>query len=195
MAVDQPCDRLPIRMISPLRTYHVTPFASRSWVTRSDTFSTVPTASPVSMTSPTPYWSSTIMKIPDRKSLTRLCAPKPRATPPTSTEASNGPSGISSSAATVRVATVTTAMVTRLCSSEPIVRVRWRCRSLARPIAWASARPAPAGSAMRSACRLVAPATTRSMTWCSSRITRIASAMVAMIRVECPRTTHPPRPT
>ena len=83
MAVDQPCVLLPIRTISPLRTYHVMPPASRSWVTRSDTFSTVPTTSPVSMTSPTPYWSSTIMKTPDRKSLTRLCAPKPSATPPT----------------------------------------------------------------------------------------------------------------
>ena len=81
-------------MISPLRTYHVMPFASRSWVTRSETSSTVPMASPVSMTSPTPYWSSRIMKIPDRKSLTRLWAPKARATPPTLAEASSGPSGM-----------------------------------------------------------------------------------------------------
>src|SRR6478735_6820352 len=102
MAVDQPCVLLPIRTISPLRTYHVMPPASRSWVTRSDTFSTVPTTSPVSMTSPTPYWSSTIMKTPDRKSLTRLCAPKASATPPTLAEASIGPSGIPTRERTVR---------------------------------------------------------------------------------------------
>ena len=78
------------------------PPASRSWVTRSDTFSTVPTTSPVSMTSPTPYWSSTIMKTPDRKSLTRLCAPKASATPPTLAEASIGPSGMPTRDMTVR---------------------------------------------------------------------------------------------
>ena len=91
IAVAKPCDRLPIRMISPLRTYQVTPFASRSRVIRRVTSSTVPIASPVSMTSPTPYWSSMIMKTPERKSLTRLCAPKPSATPATPADASSGP--------------------------------------------------------------------------------------------------------
>ena len=43
--------------------------------------STTPAASPVSMTSPTPYWSSTIMNIPDTKSLTSDCEPNPTATP------------------------------------------------------------------------------------------------------------------
>ena len=76
-AVAQPCERLAMRTISPLRMYQTTPLPSRSRVTRSVTSSTVPIASPVSMTSPTPYWSSMIMKMPDRKSLTRLCAPKP----------------------------------------------------------------------------------------------------------------------
>ena len=35
------------------------PLTSRSRVVRSDTASTVPVASPASMMSPTPYWSST----------------------------------------------------------------------------------------------------------------------------------------
>ena len=72
---------LPTRRISPLRTYQTVPLTSRSRVTRRLTASTVPLASPTSTTSPTPYWSSKIMKMPDRKSLTRLCAPKPSATP------------------------------------------------------------------------------------------------------------------
>ena len=64
-----------------MRTYQTVPLTSRSRVTRRLTASTVPLASPTSTTSPTPYWSSKIMKMPDRKSLTRLCAPKPSATP------------------------------------------------------------------------------------------------------------------
>ena len=38
----------------------------RSRVIRSVTVSTVPVASPTVITSPTPYWSSTSMKTPDR---------------------------------------------------------------------------------------------------------------------------------
>ena len=54
-AVDHPCERLPILTISPLRTYQTIPLASLNLVTRNVTSSTVPIASPVSMTSPTPY--------------------------------------------------------------------------------------------------------------------------------------------
>ena len=43
--------------------------------------STVPVAGPASMTSPTPYWSSMSMKMPDRKSRTRFWAPKPSGDP------------------------------------------------------------------------------------------------------------------
>ena len=77
---------------------------SRSRVTRSETSSTVPMASPVSMTSPTPYWSSRIMKMPERKSLTRLWAPKPSATPPTPAEASSGAEGMPTVVMIVRIA-------------------------------------------------------------------------------------------
>ena len=67
-------------------TCHTVPFTDRSRVARSDTDSTVPVTSvpltsPTSMMSPTPYWSSTRMKMPARKSFTRLWAPKPSATP------------------------------------------------------------------------------------------------------------------
>ena len=51
---------------------------------------TSPEATPASIVSPTPYWSSRIMKTPDRKSVTRLRAPKPSATPATPAEASSG---------------------------------------------------------------------------------------------------------
>src|SRR6476661_6497455 len=150
-AVDQPWLLLPIRTISPLRMYQTTPDPSRSRVTRRETSSTVPVASPVSMTSPTPYWSSRIMKIPDRKSLTRLCAPNPRATPPTPAAASTGARLIPTMSSTVRMATNATMKVTTLRSSEPIVRVRWRCRSWAAPVAWASTRLAREVSPVRRA--------------------------------------------
>ena len=54
MTRDQPCDRLPMRRISPLRTYQSVPFTSRTWVTRTLTYSTIPEASPRSTTSPMP---------------------------------------------------------------------------------------------------------------------------------------------
>src|SRR6478609_6758837 len=114
IAVANPCDRLPMRMISPLRTYQVTPLASRNRVIRRVTSSTVPIASPVSITSPTPYWSSMIMNTPARKSLTRLCAPKPSATPATPADASSGASGMPSRAMIVSTAMVTTTKVTVL---------------------------------------------------------------------------------
>ena len=182
VAMATPCERLPMRMISPLRTYHVTPLASRSRVMRRVTSSTVPMASPVSMTSPTPYWSSMIMNTPDRKSLTRLCAPKPSATPATPAEASNGPRGMPSSAMIVRMASVATVRVTTLRSSEPTVSTRWRWRSLSRPVALASTRPARPDSARRRAEREVIVATTRSMTRRRAHSAVMAMTMVSRMR-------------
>ena len=57
--------------------------------------------SPTSMMSPTPYWSSTRMKIPARKSFTRLWAPKPSATPAMPAPAMSGPRLMPSSPRTV----------------------------------------------------------------------------------------------
>ena len=48
---------------------------------------------PVSTRSPTPYWSSRIRKMPDRKSFTSDWAPKPTATPTMPALASSGPIG------------------------------------------------------------------------------------------------------
>ena len=62
----QPWDSLPTVSMAPLRMCHTMPFTSRTRVIRSVTFSTVPVASPTVITSPTPYWSSTSMKTPDR---------------------------------------------------------------------------------------------------------------------------------
>ena len=168
-----------MRMISPLRTYQVTPLASRSRVMRRVTSSTVPIASPVSITSPTPYWSSKIMKTPDRKSLTRLWAPKPSATPATPADASSGAMGMSSRSMTVRAARVTTTAVMMLRSSEPTVSTRWRWRSPASPVAVARARPARPDSARRCADFEVMVRTTRSISRRSSHRATPASTMVS----------------
>ena len=58
------CDLLPTRRISPFGMCHTVPSTSRRRVVRRLTPSTVPVASPASITSPTPYWSSTSMKMP-----------------------------------------------------------------------------------------------------------------------------------
>ena len=129
-ARDQPWLMLPIRMISPLRMCHTVPSTLRSRVVRRLTASTIPLASPASMASPTPYWSSRIMNIPFRKSFTTFCAPKPSATPTTPALAMSGPRSKPSSASTIDVATVNTVMEVTLRSTEPMVSVRWRRRSV-----------------------------------------------------------------
>ncbi len=65
VAVDQPWLRLPTRVISPLRTNQTSPEESTSLVIRNPTSCTVPTTSPVSIRSPTPNWSSKIMRMPE----------------------------------------------------------------------------------------------------------------------------------
>ena len=67
--VAKPWLLLPTRSTSPLRTYQTVPLTSRSRVLRRPTASTVPVASWKSMTSPTPYWSSSIMNMPDEEVL------------------------------------------------------------------------------------------------------------------------------
>src|SRR5918997_919397 len=74
------------------------PLTSRRRVVRRVMASTVPVVSPASMMSPTPNWSSTSMKMPARKSLTRLWAPKPIATPAMPAPAMRGPRFTPSSA-------------------------------------------------------------------------------------------------
>ena len=71
----------PTLVISPFRRYQAAPFQSLIRVTRRPTSSTRPSTSLIFTASPTPYWSSKMMKSPARTSLTSVCAPKARATP------------------------------------------------------------------------------------------------------------------
>ena len=63
---------------------------SRTVVMRSDISSTSPTTSPTWMVSPTPNWFSMRMNMPEKKSFTSDCAPKPMATPTTPADAISG---------------------------------------------------------------------------------------------------------
>ena len=81
------------------------------------------------MTSPTPYWSSSIMNMPDRKSLTMFCAPKPRATPTIDVPAMNGARSMRSSLSTSRNAITKMMADTADFSTDPSVAARWRRRS------------------------------------------------------------------
>ena len=142
--------------MEPLRTYQISPSASRSLVTRRPTSSTVPLARPTSTTSPTPYWSSKIIVMPARKSVITSLAPRPTATPTTETEARRGAIGISSTEMIISSPTVKiTALVTDL-STEPMACVRCRERSVA-------TRPEPCSSL---------PARV-SATWAACRTTRV----------------------
>src|SRR5688572_24102633 len=134
------------------------------------------------MTSPPPYWSSRIMKIPARKSLTRLWAPNPRATPATPADVSSGPSGMPRSAMTVSTASVATVKVTMLRSSDPTVSTRWRWRSVASPAALAITRPVRLDSARRRADLDVMVVTTRSMSRRSTQTATTASTTVTSTR-------------
>jgi hypothetical protein len=91
-ARDQCWDLLPTRRISPFGTCHSVPSTLRTRVVRSETASTTPEVAPISITSPTPNWSSTRMNTPDRKSLTSDWEPKPIATPRMPAPAISGPS-------------------------------------------------------------------------------------------------------
>ncbi len=114
-----------------MRTYQTVPLPSRSVVIRRPTASTSPDATPTSTMSPTPYWSSSSMNIPDRKSRTRFCAPNPTASPTIPAEARIGDRLMLNSASTITAATVpmTTEAIER--STEPMVRARCALRSAA----------------------------------------------------------------
>jgi hypothetical protein len=74
--------------------------------------------------SPTPYWSSSSMNMPDRKSRTRFWAPKPSATPTMPAEARTGPSATPNSARIITTAIAPTRTELAERSTEPIVRAR-----------------------------------------------------------------------
>ncbi|CAG7626535.1 hypothetical protein SBRY_20272 [Actinacidiphila bryophytorum] len=175
-AVAQPWLRLPIRLTSPLRTYQISPLSPRSLVTRRPTSTTVPDATPASMTSPTPYWSSRIMKTPDRKSVTRLRAPKPIATPATPALASSGARSIRRTDRMVSAAVPRMTKDATLLSTEPIASLRCLRRSAltsSPPSAVAAAASAP--RFIRSISRLIVRRTTERSTIAITRISRIWS--------------------
>ena len=150
----------------PLRTCQTTPLTSRSRVTRRLTASTVPVASPASMTSPTPYWSSSSMKIPDKKSRTRLCAPKPMARPRTPALASTGARFRPRSPAMVTAAMPKMSTDAALRRIEPRALARCRRRS---PSSTASDFPLPPPCATREVILLISRwATIRTSTAISS---------------------------
>ena len=76
------------------------------------------------MTSPTPYWSSISMKMPDRKSRTRFWAPKPTATPTMPAPAISGPRLSPSSERAMRAAMVSTVADTTLRNRAATVSTR-----------------------------------------------------------------------
>ena len=125
-ATAKPWLLLPTRRISPLRTYQRVPLTSRNVVMRSPTVSTVPLAWPTSTMSPTPYWSSSSMNMPERKSLTRFCAPKPTAMPTMPAEARIGARSTPNSPSTMIAAMIPTTAEQSDRSTEPSVRARWR---------------------------------------------------------------------
>ena len=83
--------------------------------------------------SPTPYWSSRVMKIPARKSRTRFCAPNASATPAIPAEASSGATSMPSSARISTAAMLTTRNELIDLSNEPMAMVRWARRSADSP--------------------------------------------------------------
>ncbi len=178
---------LPTRVISPLRTYQTVPLMSRTRVTRRLTASTVPIASPRSISSPTPYWSSKIMKIPARKSLTRLCAPKPRASPRIPALATIGAMSTPTSARTMVVTTARITPVMRLLRRLPIALARCTRRvatATSRGAVWPAAprvppsesRPTRSGRTPCSALR-----TSRSTVRCRRKRIRTATARMPMM--------------
>jgi len=131
-------------------------------------------ATPVSMTSPTPYWSSSSMNSPVRKSRTIVWAPNARAMPTTPAPAISGASSIPSSPRAVSSAIVHTTALTTLRSTTPIVCARWMRRTLGISSELSSSA-SPVRRRRVSILDSVSPVssrrTMRLMTWCPSRTT------------------------
>ncbi|CAM5664238.1 hypothetical protein SALBM217S_06417 [Streptomyces griseoloalbus] len=182
LAVAQPCERFPIRLTSPLRTYQISPSAPRSFVTRSPTSITSPVATPASTVSPTPYWSSRIMKTPERKSVTRLRAPKPIATPATPADASSGARLIWKVPSTISAAVPMIRKDATERSTEPIAMDRCRRRS-----ALTSRPPSPPPSSawpvrdMRSTSLVMARRTSTRSTVAITRISSTRNPMASHV--------------
>ena len=133
--------------------------------------------------SPTPYWSSSSMNRPAIRSLTRLCAPKPSATPTMPALASSGPRLKPNSPITSSAAMVNTTAVTKLRSTDPIASARCRRRSgMNCPSSAVCAARSLSGfsrAGMEARELLVA---SRLIARCSSHRISIATRMMPMIR-------------
>ena len=114
----QSLDRLTVLTIWPLGMVNISPSEERSFVTRSVTSSTVPSAgsaipATVSATrSPKPYCFSVMMKNPASRSWTTRCAPKPSAAPITAAGATSEPIGIA------RMSVICTATMTNSSATD-----------------------------------------------------------------------------
>ena len=125
---EKPCEMLQTVVISPLRRYQTWPLKSCTSVTRKPTARTVPLMSSTVTMSPTPYWSSMIMQMPLKKSLTRLCAPKATAMPTTPAEAMAGITLMLIELSTVSTTTMMMSTSVIDLSTVPSVRARWAAR-------------------------------------------------------------------
>jgi hypothetical protein len=83
-----------------------------------------------------------IMRMPERTSLTRLCAPKASAIPPTPADASSGPSGRPRVAIIVSSTMMKMTKVDVLLRIVPMVAARCVLRASSRPVAWDRTREA-----------------------------------------------------
>jgi hypothetical protein len=115
------------------------------------------------------------MNMPDRKSRTRFCAPKPTATPTMPAEARIGPRATPNTSSTMIAAIVSTITEIVERSTEPIVRARWVRR--AGPVGVVgSGRPGN-----RPSRALAAPSTMRWTSRCSSNRPTNATTTISAI--------------
>jgi hypothetical protein len=123
------------------------------------------------------------MKIPDRKSRTRLWAPNPSATPATPALARIGPRSTPSSASTVKKASPKMTIEAMLFSTAPIVSARSRRRSATRaPDASTSTVPRRFSASRSCSLESLAFFTTRVMARETSQRITTAPRRMAMMR-------------
>ena len=180
------CDMLATRSIMPLGTYQTVPWRSRRRVVRRVTASTVPVVTPTSMMSPTPYWSSRSMKMPERKSLTSVWAPKPMAMPAMPAPAMSGPRLMPSSPRTIIAAIVQMTVDASDRRTIPRVWARAAARRECEPVSSSGTgarrrmlriRSAASGAVMRSTRRRMARRTSRLATKATARMSRTVAGV------------------
>jgi hypothetical protein len=145
-------------------------------------------ADAASTTSPTPYWSSISMKMPEMKSRTRFWEPNPTATPTIPAPAISGPRSTPTVPSAISPARVQMPTEATLFSRAPTVSARWTRRRLGispvRARAEGARRAArPPSSVMCSTIRRMARRTSRLATQAATRIrTAVAGSMACSSR-------------